>query len=103
MLCFVPFIDNLVTEFFVEGESVSVRMDDAFKWLCIVDGFDDLLIVADEIVIELDPSWLFLVDHDVTYRQELVSDLGVLGIESWSALDASRALVGLDDKQELLY
>ena len=82
MLSFVPFVDNLVAEFLVEGEPVSVGVDDAFKRLWVVEGFDDLLVVADEIVVKLDPSGLLLVNHDVADVQELASDLGVLGIES---------------------
>ena len=102
MFSFVPFVDNLVAEFLVEGEPVSVGVDDAFKWLWVVEGFDDLLVVANEIVVKLDPSGLLLVDHDVADVQKLASDFRVLGIESWRALDAARALVGLNDEQELL-
>lgn len=89
LLGLVPLIDDLVAEFLVEWEAISVGMDDAFEGLWVVEWFDQLLIVPHKVVVELQASRFFLVDDNFTDLQEDTCHLGVLGVKRGGALDAA--------------
>ena len=81
VLGLVPLGDDLVQEVLVECESVCVRVDDALKCLRVVVGLDGGLVVASEVVVQLNASRLLFVDHNVSNLQENAIDLRVVSIE----------------------
>ena len=101
MLCLVPLFYDLVAELSIEREAINETVDDAFEGLWVVQGFDELLVVADKVVVQLKTSRLLLADNDVADLQEHLWNLRVSCVESGRTLDASRALIRLDDGQEL--
>jgi len=64
MLCLVPLFYDLVAELPIEREAIDEAVDDAFERLWVVQGFDELLVVADKVVVQLKTSRLLLADND---------------------------------------
>lgn len=64
-------------------------MDDGLHLFGVVDGLDGVLVVADEVVVELDAPGLLPVNHDLTDVKEETIDLRVVGPEAGRAIDGA--------------
>lgn len=70
VLGLVPLVDDRCFEFLVEGEAVGEGVDDAFEGLWVVLGRNHLLVVANQVVVQLESSWFLLLDHHVSDLEE---------------------------------
>lgn len=89
MLGFVPFVHDAVPHFRVERIPVHKRVHNTLKAFRVVQWLDQLLVVANQIVVQLKSTWLLLADDNVTDLQEHACYLGVLGVEGRGTLDAT--------------
>ena len=97
----VPLGVDLVEEGHVAGIAILVGGNDAFEALRVVDGRDVGGVVAYEVVVELNAAWFLRLNHDVANLEENSLNLRVVVVEGLSTIYGTRALVGLQDDQEL--
>ena len=77
----VEFVDDLVGPLAGTRVPVSVRLNDAFESLRVRHRLNALLIVAEEVVVELDASRFLFLDNKLSNFQEKLIDFRQLVIE----------------------
>lgn len=97
----LPYSLDLLVKLLVELESVSIRKDNTFERLWISNWLNDLLIITNEVVVKYKSSWLLLLLHDISNLKEEIRNFRVLVVELFSSLGAARALVSLQNDQEI--
>lgn len=96
-----PLTHNVVKVVLAEWVAFSVGEDDAFKRLRVDHRLDQLLVVADNVVVKFNTSRLLLVNNDISNLQEILINLAIVIVELLAALNTTRTLVGLKNDQEL--
>lgn len=96
----VPDGEDFVCESLGCWIAVCIGVNDGLHALWVEYWLNELIIVADQVVVQLDSSWLLLVDDNISNVKEQTANLGVVSPELSCSIDGSSALVSLEDDKE---
>jgi len=80
VLSFAPLSHDLVGQLSGCREPVIVGLDDALETFGVDNWFNFFLVVANQVVVQLDTAWLFLFNNQTSNLEEIIVDLRVFTI-----------------------